>query len=85
MNSGTPLPKKTCLWLYSLPKLTPTKIVTPEHYIYKSGKKAGCKDPYWHMETLKLPSSERSKARSKTFQGIANAMAEQWTPILKGD
>ena len=34
--------------------------------------------PEWHMETIKLPAKERAKARSKTFPGIAAAMAEQW-------
>lgn len=45
-----------------------------EFYIYKDGRK----DPLWHVETMKLPPLERMKARSKTFQGVADAMAEQW-------
>ena len=67
--------KKTCLWLKGLPLLVPTKIVEPVVHICKSG--AG-NEPRWHMETLKLPAAERSKARSKTFPGIAKAIAEQW-------
>ena len=66
--------KKTGLWLKGLPKLHPTKIVEPKMYTYKDGRK----DPMWHVETMKLPKDERTKARSKTFQGIAKAMAEQW-------
>jgi len=66
--------KKTGLWLKNLPKLKPTNIVEPEFYIYKDGRK----DPLWHVETMKLPPLERMKARSKTFQGVADAMAEQW-------
>ena len=67
--------KKTCLWLKGLPKLTPTDIVEPDIIRYQNGN--GTDDP-WHMETLKLPPKERAKARSKTFPGIAKAMAEQW-------
>lgn len=66
--------KKTGLWLKNLPKLKSTNIVEPEFYIYKDGRK----DPLWHVETMKLPPLERMKARSKTFQGVADAMAEQW-------
>lgn len=72
---GDPARKATCLWLKGLPELTATNIVEPEIVRYKNGK--GTDNP-WHMETMKLPPSERSKARSKTWQGIACAMAEQW-------
>lgn len=71
--------KKTCLWLKGLPLLTPTNIVEPNDYVYKSGKKIGGKDPLWHIESIKLPPKERAKARSKTFPGIAKAMATQFT------
>ena len=66
--------KATCLWLKGLTKLKPTNIVEPDIIVHKSGKT----DSRLHYETLKLPKQERAKARSKTFQGIANAMAEQW-------
>jgi site-specific DNA-cytosine methylase len=66
--------KKTGLWLKGLPLLTPTEIVEPEMYIYKDGRK----DPMWHVESMKLPKDERTRLRSKTFPGIAKAMAEQW-------
>lgn len=72
---GDPARKATCLWLKSLPKLMPTDIVKPDIIRYKNGN--GTDNP-WHMETLKLPPAERAKARSKTFPGIAKAMAEQW-------
>ena len=71
---GDPHSKKTGLWLKGLPLLEPTKMVEPEWYIYKDGRR----DPLWHVETLRLPPEERTKARSKTFQGMASAMAEQW-------
>lgn len=54
--------KATCLWLKGLPTLKPTNIVS------------GREQRVWKMP----PSSERAKARSKTFPGIALAMAEQW-------
>ena len=72
---GDPARKATCLWLKGLPKLTPTNIVEPDIIHYQNGN--GTDNP-WHMETMKLPAKERAKARSKTFPGIAKAMAEQW-------
>lgn len=72
---GDPARKATCLWLKGLEPLMPTNIVEPVVIKYKNGK--GTDNP-WHMETLRLPSAERAKLRSKTFPGIARAMAEQW-------
>ena len=72
---GDPARKATCLWLKGLELLVPTNIVEPEIIRYKNG--TGTDNP-WHMESMKLPKEERSKARSKTFPGIARAMAEQW-------
>ena len=66
--------KKTCLWLQNLPKLIPTKIVEPEYTTFKSGKRMAT----WYLEAASLPKHERMKVRSKTFQGIADAMADQW-------
>lgn len=67
--------KTTCLWLFNLPPLKPTNVVIPEIIKYKNGK--GTDDP-WHMKTMSLPKEERSIQRSKTFPGIAKAMALQW-------
>lgn len=78
---GHPARKATCLWLKGLPLLDPTHIVKPEIIKYKNGK--GSDDP-WHMDTMKLPSEERSELRSKTFPGIAEAMGAQWGEYLKG-
>lgn len=76
---GEPYEKKTCLWLKGLPLLKSTKIVKPEKRIeYKSGKTM----PAWYAEAWKLPKEERSKLRSKTFPGIAKAMAEQWGTLI---
>ena len=54
--------KATCLWLKGLPKLQPTDIVT------------GREQRVWKMP----PGPERAKLRSKTYLGVARAMAEQW-------
>lgn len=54
--------KSTCLWLQNLPKLVPTDIVE------------GREQRIWKM----APSEDRPKLRSKTYPGIARAMAEQW-------
>lgn len=72
---GDPERKATCLWLQGLKPLRQTNIVKPNVISYKNGKGT---DSYWHMSTIRLPSEERTKARSKTFPGIAKAMAEQW-------
>lgn len=72
--------KKTGLWLRGLPALTPTKIVEPVIIECASG----AREPRWHMDTMNLPQKERSKMRSKTFPGIAHAMAEQWGGICNG-
>ena len=64
--------KTTCLWLKGLPQLTPTNIVGKgERHITKSGRSL----PKWYNLP---PSEDRWKVRSKTFQGIADAMAQQW-------
>jgi len=69
--------KSTCLWLKGLEPLRHNKVdyVEPNIIKYKNGKGT---DSKWHMETIGLPPKERSKARSKTFPGIAKAMADQW-------
>jgi len=66
--------KATCLWLKNLDLLTPTNIVSKgERKVYASGKSS----PMWHAKT----GGGSGKLRSKTFQGIANAMAEQWDSL----
>ena len=72
---GDPFEKKTCLWLKGLKNLEPTNIVKPPaRQKFKSGKSM----PSWYADAWKLPKEERSKLRSKTFPGIAQAMAKQW-------
>jgi len=73
---GDPFEKKTCLWIKGLPNLIPTNIVEPpKRTEFASGKSM----PTWYADAWKLPKEERAKLRSKTFPGIAEAMAEQWT------
>jgi len=76
---GDPYEKKTCLWLKGLPKLEPTNIVEPpKRTEFASGKSM----PTWYADAWKLPKEERAKLRSKTFDGIANAMAVQWSSYV---
>ncbi|GLC32894.1 hypothetical protein [Clostridium omnivorum] len=73
---GDPFEKKTCLWLKGLPELIPTNIVEiPPRTKFASGKSM----PTWYADAFRLPKEDRAKLRSKTFPGIAKAMAEQWT------
>lgn len=69
--------KKTCLWLKNLPLLVPTNIVEPEPYhITASGKTM----PRWYAYADKSQGqAKRAEIRSKTFEGIAKAMAAQWS------
>jgi hypothetical protein len=69
---GESFQKTTCLWLKNLSKLVPTNIVSKgSFHITKSGRKL----PKWYNLP---PSADRGKIRSKTFSGIAQAMADQW-------
>ena len=75
LQFGHPTSKKTGLWLKGLPKLVPTNIVEQEFHVSGTGRKW---DKWFWESSLINPLSERSKFRSKTFPGIAKAMAEQW-------
>jgi len=83
--------KLTCLWLKNLPPLrfgpapqlmlgetvppSRTEIRTPEYVTFKSGKRMA----RWYVEAASSPN--RASIRSKTFPGIAQAMAEQWGQV----
>ena len=59
----------------NLPLLQPTNIVDKGEFIeFKSGKRMS----KWYSDAAKLDPISRAKVRNKTFQGIADAMAEQW-------
>lgn len=76
---GHPVRKSTCLWLKGLPPLVPTDIVSTEED--KHGFSIGGALRYAvdeHGKTISWNDPRTAKARSKTFPGIARAMAEQW-------
>ena len=81
---GDKAQKSTCLWLKGLPKLKHTEIVDKGEFFEFTSKKGEKKRmPMWYYKALqdaKTPGQRRT-LRSKTFQGIADAMAEQWTGI----
>ena len=84
---GHPHTKKTCLWLKGLSPLQPTKIVKPEKGRRFQQKNGNWRYSCWEMD--QRGGKERARERSKTFPGIAKAMAEQWAgpvneAVLKG-
>tara|TARA_R110000824_G_scaffold526_11_gene3384 strand:+ start:2802 stop:3467 length:666 start_codon:yes stop_codon:yes gene_type:complete len=66
---GEPYRKATCLWLKGLPNLVPTDVIDKDKCIQQC-----------HLES---PGPERAANRARTYQGIANVMAAQWSPNLK--
>lgn len=66
---GDPFYKRTCLWLKGLPVLTPTEVLS-------------IADKDWYQQAWYLTDDERRKVRSKTFPGIAEAMANQWIKVI---
>lgn len=77
---GDPYKKTTCLWLKNIPKLQPTNLVEVgdfKEYKCKNGKIARFSN--WYNEG----GVNRQKNRSKTFLGIAKAMASQWGKLKK--
>ena len=78
---GNNFSKSTCLWLKGVKPLKAKivdkpKLETVEFINKKSGKVATM--PKWYADAWKLNPEERAKLRSKTFPGVAKAMAEQW-------
>jgi hypothetical protein len=82
---GDKAQKSTCLWLKNLPKLIPTDIVEKgEFFEFVSKKGEKKRMPMWYYKALqesKTPEQRRT-LRSKTFKGIAEAMAIQWSKTL---
>ena len=72
---GEPWSKKTCLWLNGLEPLQPTNILSDYKPYCSSGSYSGTHDPKYKGASRKGGSA---KSRSKTFSGIAEAMAEHW-------
>ena len=71
---GHPFSKRTCLWLKGLQPLMPTEIMA-YHEPYVNG---GCKDAHEKYRRFQGRRERDARTRSKTFPGIAKAMAEQW-------
>lgn len=73
--------KGTCLWLKGLSPLIPTEIIPPHHHV--PSKRTGKSLPRWSNQCPSgadnlSPGPDRGKLRSTTYQGIADAMADQW-------
>jgi hypothetical protein len=91
---GDKAQKTTCLWLKNLPLLyhnnapnlfddNVTHTDKGEFFEWIDSKTGKLKrQPKWYADAFKLKSDERSKVRSKTFPGIAQAMADQWGNYL---
>lgn len=82
---GDEISKSTCLWLKNLPLLEPTEIVGKGEFVEwidKNGKKK--RQAKWYLDALSKAktSEERRTLRSKTFPGIAKAIAIQWSDYI---
>ena len=75
---GEPYSKRSCLWLKGLPNLRPTKVIKDNiiQWVNGGSKKA---DGTQRSKNARASTFRDSKTKSKTFKGIANAMAEQWS------
>jgi site-specific DNA-cytosine methylase len=80
---GDSASKSTCLWLKGLPKLKPTNIVDKGEFMEWVDKKTNKvkRQALWYYQALQQAKTpqERRTLRSKTFKGIAEAMANQWS------
>lgn len=89
---GDPVSKATCLWLKNLPKLSynmednifnSKTCVEPEYILYNSKKNKSGVSKYSVQGTIPSTNNpENARLRSKTYPGIARAMAEQWSEYL---
>ena len=73
---GHPATKKTCLWLKGLDPLKETNNIGRPEKVYFTQKNGNVRTMCWEM--AQKGGKNRAKERSKTFEGIAKAMAEQW-------
>jgi len=74
-HHGEAFNKATCLWLKNLPPLQPTKIVDKGEFYTKAN---GTRMAKWSHIQSGTNKEKRARIASKTFQGIAEAMADQW-------
>lgn len=78
---GDNFEKHTCLWIKGLPDLVPEVTEQPDlEYLEWTNPDTGKtkRMPKWYADAYRLPPAERAKLRSKTFPGVARAMAEAW-------
>ena len=77
---GDPAQKRTCLWLKNLPPLHATNVVPLPIGVWRKKKeKQEIMSKWWYLTTR---SDNPAKMRSRTFQGVADAMAAQWSPVI---
>jgi hypothetical protein len=82
---GDKASKSTCLWLKGLPLITATDVVDRGEFFEWTDKSGRVKrQPMWYYKALSEAKSpaERRTLRSKTFQGMAKAIANQWSKVL---
>ena len=79
---GHPYSKATCLWLKGLPPLEPTEVL-PEYKPYCPSNTGGVTRGQSYNKGGAIRAADDCVNRSKTFDGIAKAMAEQWGDILE--
>lgn len=79
---GESASKATCLWLKNLPPLIHSSVTKLEYVTTRSGKKW----EKWFFENSNISDRKmRSQMRSRTFEGIAQAMADQWGSFISGN
>ncbi len=84
---GNKAQKTTCLWLTNLPPLRPTNVVSKGKFFEYVDKQTGKlkRQPQWFADAFLIHGHNaelRQRIRSKTFQGVANAMAAQWSKYV---
>ena len=77
-NFGHDASKRTCLWLNDLDSLNTTQYVNPRHVNYNGKMRNRWSNQTDSGQNKLPPSNDRWKLRSKTYEGIAMAMADQW-------
>jgi hypothetical protein len=82
---GDKASKSTCLWLKGLPLITPTDVVDRGEFFEWTDKNGKVKrQPMWYYKALSeaKTDAQRRTLRSKTFIGMAKAIANQWSKLL---
>lgn len=82
---GEDASKKTCLWLKNLPPLQPTTFVAPRLVVYEGAIRERWSNQTDSGQNKLGPSDDRWKDRARTYQGVADAMADQWGGRVRND